>query len=57
MNENLNIKDIDLSKMTISQLRFYANSIYGDGKYLNMPEYGEMYQKIIEEIQKRSKVN
>ena len=60
MNENQNIKDIDLSKMTISQLshlRFCMNSIYGDGKYINTLEYGEMYQKIIEEIQKRSKAN
>lgn len=57
MNENQNIKDIDLSKMTISQLRMCINSIYGDGKYINTPEYKEIYQKIIAEIQKRSNIN
>lgn len=57
MNENQNIKDIDLSKMTISQLRMCINSIYGDGKYINTPEYKEMYQKIVAEMQKRSKIS
>jgi hypothetical protein len=57
MNKNQNIKDIDLSKMTISQLRMCVNSIYGDGKYINTPEYKEMYQKIIAEMQKRSNMN
>lgn len=57
MNENQNIKDIDLSKMTISQLRWLINSIYGDGKYINTPEYGEIYRKIIAEMQKRSNMN
>jgi hypothetical protein len=57
MNKNQNIKDIDLSKMTISQLRMCVNSIYGDGKYINTPEYKEMYQKFIAEMQKRSNMN
>ena len=57
MNKNQNIKDIDLSKITISQLRMCINSIYGDGKYINTPEYKEMYQKIIAEMQKRSNMN
>lgn len=57
MNEKQNIKDIDLSKMTISQLKMCINSIYGDGKYINTPEYKEMYQKIIAEMQKRAEVN
>lgn len=57
MNENQNIKDIDLTKMTISQLRMCINSIYGDGKYINTPEYKEMYQKIVAEMQKRSNIN
>lgn len=57
MNKNQNIKDIDLSKMTISQLRMCINSIYGDGKYINTPEYKEMYQKIVAEMQKRSKIS
>lgn len=57
MNKNQNIKDIDLSKMSLSQLRMCINSIYGDGKYINTPEYKEMYQKIITEMQKRSNIN
>lgn len=57
MNKNQNIKDIDLSKMTISQLRMCVNSIYGDGKYINTPKYKEMYQKFIAEMQKRSNMN
>ena len=48
---------MDLTKMSISQLKMCINSIYGDGKYINTPEYREMYQKIIAEMQKRSKVN
>ena len=60
--ENPNdIKNIDLSQLTdteLSQLHLHANSFYGvPEKYINTPEYGEMYQKIIEEMQKRSKVN
>ena len=53
------IKNIDLSQLTdteLSYLHLHANSIYGDEKYINTPEYGEMYQKIIAEMQKRSKV-
>ena len=57
MNENQNIKDIDLSKITISQLRWLVNSIYGDGKYINTPEYGEIQRKIIAEMQKRANMN
>lgn len=57
MNEKLNIKDIDLSKIPISRLKMCINSIYGDGKYINTPEYNEMYQKIIAEMQKRSNIN
>ena len=44
MNENQNIKDIDLSKITISQLRWLVNSIYGMENILillNMEKYNE----------------
>ena len=59
--ENLNdIKNIDLSQLTdleLSLLHLYANSFYGNlTKYINTPEYIEMYQKIIVEMQKRSTV-
>lgn len=58
---NLNdIKNIDLSQLTDTELAYLhlqANSIYGDGKYIDTPEYREMYRKIIAEMQKRSKIN
>lgn len=58
MNEKQGIKDIDLSKMSISQLKMCINSFYGyPEKYINTPEYREMYQKIIAEMQKRSNMN
>ena len=53
MNEKQNIKDIDLTKMSISQLKMCINSIYGDGKYINTPEYKEFYTSVINEIQNR----
>jgi len=59
--ENQNdIKNIDLSQLTDTELAYLhlqANCIYGYGKYIDTPEYIEMYQKIIAEMQKRSKVN
>lgn len=60
--EKLNdIKNIDLSQLTdieLSSLYLHANAFYGDPeKYINTPGYKELYQKIIAERQKRSKVN
>ena len=59
-NQNDN-KNIDLSQLTdteLSYLHLHVNSFYGNPeKYINTPEYGEIYQKIIAEMQKRSKVN
>ena len=59
--ENPNdIKNIDFSQLTdteLSYLHLQANSIYGDGKYINTPEYIEMYQKIIAEMRKRANMN
>lgn len=56
--EKLNdIKNINLSQLTdteLSQLYLHANSFYGDVRKYNMPEYMELYQKIIDEIQKRA---
>ena len=60
--ENPNdIKNIDLSQLTdieLSSLYLHANSFYGDPeKYINTPEYKEIYQKIIAERQKRANMN
>jgi len=60
--ENPNdIKNIDLSQLTdteLSYLHLHANSFYGNPeKYINTPEYGEMYRKIITEMKKRSNMN
>lgn len=61
MENPIDIKNIDLSQLTdieLASLHLHANSFYGDPeKYINTPEYGEMYQKIIAEMQKRAKVN
>ena len=60
--ENPNdIKNIDLSQLTdteLSYLHMVANSFYGNPeKYINTPEYGETYRKIIAEMKKRSNMN
>ena len=55
------IKNINLSQLTdkeLSLLHLHANSFYGNpAKYINTPEYNEIYQKIIAEMQKRSNIN
>lgn len=48
-------KNIDLSKMSLSQLKMCIDTIHGDGQYINTPEFKETYQKIVTEIQKRYK--
>lgn len=48
-----NYKNIDLSKMSLSQLQLCINTIHGNGNYINTPEYKEIYQKIVAEIEKR----
>lgn len=57
MNENLNIKDIDLSKIPTYQLRALVNSIYGNGKYIDTPEYKEFYATVVNEIKKRTNIH
>lgn len=57
MNEKLNIKDIDLSKIPTWVIRSQMMVIYGDGKYLNMPEYKKAYNEMRAELQRRSTVN
>ena len=54
MNGKQNFKGIDLSKLTISQLHMCINSIYGDGKYINTPEYKEFYATVVNEIKNRT---
>jgi len=50
-----NYKNIDLSKMSMSQLKMSINTIHGDTDYINTPEFKEIYQKIIAEIERRYK--
>mgnify|MGYP003420807484 CR=1 FL=1 len=53
--------NIDFSQLTdteLASLHLHANAFYGDPeKYINTPEYKEIYQKIIAEMQRRAKVN
>ena len=53
MSKNQNFKDIDLSKMSISQLKMCINSIYGDGSYMNTKGYQSLYNQIREELFRR----
>ena len=60
--EKLNdIKNMDFSQLTdieLSSLHLHVNSFYGNPeKYINTPEYKEIYQKIIAEMQKRANMN
>jgi len=61
MEKPNNIKNIDISQLTdieLSSLHLHANAFYGSPeKYINTTEYKEIYQKIIAEMQKRSKIN
>lgn len=57
MNEKQNIKDIDLSKIPTWAIRSQMISIYGDGKYLNTPEYKKVYNEMRAELQRRSTIN
>ena len=48
---------IDLSQIPTWAIRTQMMSVYGDGKYLNTPEYKKAYNEMHAELQKRSKMD
>ena len=48
---------IDLTKIPTWVIRFQMMSIYGDGKYLNTPEYNKFYKEMQAELKRRLTIN
>lgn len=49
--------NIDLTKIPTWAIRSQMMSVYGDGKYLNTPEYKKIYNEMRAELQRRSTIN
>ena len=49
--------NIDLTKIPTCAIRSQMMSIYGDGKYLNTPEYKKAYKEMRAELQRRLTIN
>lgn len=51
------MENIDLTKIPTWVIRSQMMSVYGDGKYLNTPEYKKAYKEMRAELQRRSTIN
>lgn len=51
------MENIDLTKIPTWVLRTQLMSIYGDGKYIETPEYRKAYKEIQSELKRRSTIN
>jgi len=46
--------NLDLSCLTTSQIKYFMNSCFGDGQYMNTKEYQCLYNQMRNELIRRS---